>query len=62
MERVKMKFWKVLCLEGILFLLFTAGLVFVQENVENADAPLKTVWINIVILLTAKKTTDTNIF
>ena len=62
MERIKMKFWKVLCLEGILFLLFTAGSVFAQENVENADAPLKTVWINIVILLTAKKTTDTNIF
>ena len=46
MERIKMKFWKMLWFGGIMFLLFTTGTVFAQESVEKVVAPLNTVWIN----------------
>ena len=46
MEQAKIKFWKMLFLGSISFLIFTARTVLVQASVERVAAPLKTVWIN----------------
>lgn len=46
MEQAKMKFWKMLFLGSIGFLIFTARTVLVHANVEKVAAPFKTVWIN----------------